>query len=450
MSGSHGKGAVADPRGHNSGRRCSFDESARRIAENSRWLAGGVSSNFRLGMAPTPLVFERGEGACLFDVDGNRLIDYYLGMGPMILGHNPEAVRRAAAAQLDRGILYAGQTDLEAQAARRVCEMVPCAERMRFASSGSEVVQAAFRLARAATGRTKIVKFEGHYHGWLDNVLWSTAPAPDLAGPEDAPRPVGGSKGQEEDAGRNVEVLSWNRLDLVEKRLARGDVAGLIMEAAMCNSGAVAAAPGYLEGVRAACSRHGTILVFDEVITGFRLAPGGAQQRFGVTPDIATFAKAIANGFPVAAIAGRADLLDLFGKGVVHGGTFNAQPVAMAATLATLDALTPELFAAIELRGRRLMDGIRGELAAAGHKAVVTGWPQVFHVAFDLDAPARNWRDLARMNRAKYIRFCAALLANGVRALERGAWFMSAAHDDAIGDETREAVRRAAREVPVT
>ena len=260
---------------------------------------------------------------------------------------------------------------------------------------------------------------------------------------------MGGSKGQEEDAGRNVEVLSWNRLDLVEKRLARGDVAGLIMEAAMCNSGAVAAAPGYLEGVRAACSRHGTILVFDEVITGFRLAPGGAQQRFGVTPDIATFAKAIANGFPVAAIAGRADLLDLFGKGVVHGGTFNAQPVAMAATLATLDALTPELFAAIELRGRRLMDGIRDELAAAGHKAVVTGWPQVFHVAFDLDAPARNWRDLARMNRAKYIRFCAALLANGVRALERGAWFMSAAHDDAIVDETLEAVRRAAREVPV-
>jgi len=185
------------------------------------------------------------------------------------------------------------------------------------------------------------------------------------------------------------------------------------------------------------------------VITGFRLAPGGAQQRFGVTPDIATFAKAIANGFPVAAIAGRGDLLDLFGKGVVHGGTFNAQPVAMAATLATLEALTPELFAAIELRGRRLMDGIHDELAAAGHKAVVTGWPQVFHVAFDLDAPARNWRDLARMNRAKYVRFCAALLANGVRALERGAWFMSAAHDDAIVDETLEAVRRAVREVPV-
>ncbi len=438
--------AGAAQAGHNSGR-CSFDESARRLRENSRWLAGGVSSNFRLGIAPTPLVFERGEGACLYDVDGNRLIDYYLGMGPMILGHSPEGVRRAAAAQLDRGILYAGQTDLEAQAARKVCEMVPCAERMRFASSGSEVVQAAFRLARAATGRKTIVKFEGHYHGWFDNVLWSTAPALDLAGPEDAPVPIPGSKGQEESSGQNVEVLSWNRLDLVEARLARGDVAGVIMEAAMCNAGAVAAAPGYLEGVRAACSRHGTILIFDEVITGFRLAPGGAQARFGVTPDIATFAKAIANGFPVAAIAGRGDILDLFGKGVVHGGTFNAQPVAMAATLATLEALTPELFAGIETRGRRLMDGIAAELAAAGHKAVVTGWPQVFHVAFDLDAPARNWRDLARMNRTKYVRFTAALLAHGVRALERGAWFMSAAHDDAIVDQTLAAVRKAAREI---
>jgi glutamate-1-semialdehyde 2,1-aminomutase len=438
--------AGAAQAGHNSGR-CTFDESARRLRENSRWLAGGVSSNFRLGIAPTPLVFERGEGACLYDVDGNRLIDYYLGMGPMILGHSPEGVRRAAAAQLDRGILYAGQTDLEAQAARKVCEMVPCAERMRFASSGSEVVQAAFRLARAATGRKTIVKFEGHYHGWFDNVLWSTAPALDLAGPEEAPVPIPGSKGQEESAGQNVEVLSWNRLDLVEARLARGDIAGVIMEAAMCNSGAVAAAPGYLEGVRAACSRHGTILIFDEVITGFRLAPGGAQARFGVTPDIATFAKAIANGFPVAAIAGKGEILDLFGKGVVHGGTFNAQPVAMAATLATLDALTPELFAGIETRGRRLMDGIAAELAAAGHKAVVTGWPQVFHVAFDLDAPARNWRDLAKMNRAKYVRFTAALLAHGVRALERGAWFMSAAHDDAIVDQTLAAVRKAAREL---
>src|SRR5690606_18764862 len=137
---------------------------------NSQWIAGGVNSNFRLNISPTPLVFERGEGAYLFDADGNKLIDYYLGMGPMILGHNPLALKKAVTNQIEKGILFAGQTAVEAEAARLVCEMVPSAERMRFGSSGSEVDQAALRLARAATGRNKVVKFEGHYHGWFDNV----------------------------------------------------------------------------------------------------------------------------------------------------------------------------------------------------------------------------------------------------------------------------------------
>ncbi len=441
--------ATAAPakRGHNRGDICAFDESARRIKENARWLAGGVSSNFRLGMAPTPLVFDRGEGPYLYDVDGNELIDYYLAMGPMILGHSPKSVRDAAAAQLDRGLLYAGQTDVEAEAARMICAMVPCAERMRFASSGSEVDQAAIRLARAATGRMTIIKFEGHYHGWFDNVLWSNAPTLEAAGPEDAPNRVAGSLGQDKNAGLHIEVLSWNDLAAVERRLEKGDVAGVIMEPAMCNAGSIKPAPGYLEGVRAACTKHGTILIFDEVITGFRVGPGGAQKLFGVTPDIATFAKAIANGFPVAAIAGRADILDLFAKGVLHGGTFNAQPVAMAATVATLKELTPELYATIAKRGTRLMDGIRTELSAAGIKAVVTGFPQIFHVAFGLDKPARNYRDLVPMDRPRYVKFTTALLRHGVRALERGAWFMSIAHDDAVVDRTLEAVAAAAREI---
>ncbi|MBL8836021.1 MAG: aminotransferase class III-fold pyridoxal phosphate-dependent enzyme [Alphaproteobacteria bacterium] len=439
--------AASAKRGHNRGDICAFDESARRIKENARWLAGGVSSNFRLGMAPTPLVFDRGEGPYLYDVDGNELIDYYLAMGPMILGHSPKSVRDAAAAQLDRGLLYAGQTDVEAEAARMICAMVPCAERMRFASSGSEVDQAAIRLARAATGRMTIIKFEGHYHGWFDNVLWSNAPTLEAAGPEDAPNRVAGSLGQDKNAGLHIEVLSWNDLAAVERRLEKGDVAGVIMEPAMCNAGSIKPAPGYLEGVRAACTKHGTILIFDEVITGFRVGPGGAQKLFGVTPDIATFAKAIANGFPVAAIAGRADILDLFAKGVLHGGTFNAQPVAMAATVATLKELTPELYATIAKRGTRLMDGIRTELSAAGIKAVVTGFPQIFHVAFGLDKPARNYRDLVPMDRPRYVKFTTALLRHGVRALERGAWFMSIAHDDAVVDRTLEAVAAAAREI---
>ncbi|MDX6751205.1 aminotransferase class III-fold pyridoxal phosphate-dependent enzyme [Geminicoccaceae bacterium 1502E] len=424
----------------------SFEESRRLIAAAGRFMPGGVSSNFRIGMAPHPLVFERAEGACLFDVDGNRLIDYYLGMGPMILGHNPESVRKAAVEQLDHGILFGGQSRVEAEAAELFCAMVPCAEKLRFAGSGSEAAQAALRLARAATGRSTIVKFEGHYHGWFDNVLVSVAATPETAGDRARPNRLPGSAGQDATAWGNVEVLTWNDLALLEARLAQGDVAAVIMEPAMCNSGAIFPADGYLEGVRAACSRAGTVLIFDEVITGFRVGPGGAQQRLGVTPDLAIFAKAVANGFPVAAIAGKAELLDLFvAGGALHGGTYNSHPVSMAATLATLRALADgKVHETIERRGRRLMDGIAAALAGAGIPATVTGFPQIFHVAFGLTEPARDYRDLMRMDRARYVRFCGELLKRRVRVLERGAWFMSAAHDDAIVDETLEAVTQAA------
>ena len=426
-----------------------FDESKRRIAATSRFMPGGVSSNFRLGMAPHPLVFERAEGPCLHDVDGNRLIDYYLGMGPMILGHNPRAIRDAVVEQLDKGFLYGGQSPLEAEAAELFCALVPCAEKMRFCGSGSEAVQAALRLARAATGRKVVVKFEGHYHGWFDSVLVSTAATPENAGDPKHPNRNPGSTGQDETAWGNVEVLGWNDLAAVEKRLAAGDVAAVIMETAMCNAGAIFPAPGYLEGVRAACTRAGTVLVFDEVITGFRVAPGGAQQVFGVTPDLATFAKAVANGFPVAAVAGRADLMDLFvSGGAVHGGTYNSQPVSMAATLVTLRTLADgKVMRAIEPHGRRLMDGISAALKKAGVQAAVTGFPQIFHVAFGLTAPAKDYRDLMRMDRARYVRFCAALLKRRVRALERGAWFLSATHDSLIIDETLAAVEDAAAEI---
>jgi len=418
----------------------SFDQSRRRMAEASRYLAGGVSSNFRLGISPTPLVFERADGAYLIDADGNRLIDYYLGMGPMILGHTPQDVIAAVQDQLGRGILYAGQSAVETEAARLVCEIVPCAERVRFNSSGSEAVQAALRLARAATGRRTIVKFDGHYHGWFDNILWSTAPPPG------ANAPVAGSKGQLAEAGADVVALPWNDLAALRDRLARGGVAAVIMEAAMCNAGAIQPLPGYLEGVRAACTEAGTILIFDEVITGFRVGPGGAQERFGVTPDLATFAKAIANGFPVAAVAGRAELMELCTQGVVHGGTYNGGSVGMAACVATLSRLRqPGAFTGMEARGTRLMDGIREAFARAGVPAVVTGFPTIFHVAIGLEAPARNWSDLLRMDRARYVRFTTALLERGVRALERGAWFMSTEHDDAVVDRTLEAVNGAVR-----
>lgn len=417
-----------------------FDESRRRLAEASHYLAGGVSSNFRLGISPTPLVFDRAEGAFLIDADGNRIIDYYLGMGPMILGHTPADVIAAATEQMRKGILYGGQSGPEAEAARLVCEMVPCAERMRFASSGSEAVQAALRIARAATGRRVALKFEGHYHGWFDNILWSTTPPPGATGP------VAGSKGQMET--HEIAVLPWNDLPVLRERLEKRDVAMVIMESAMCNQGALFPSPGYLEGVREICTKTGTVLVFDEVVTGFRVGPGGAQQYFGVTPDLATFAKAIANGFPVAAIAGRADLLDQLAQGVMHGGTYNGQAVTMAATVATLKRLQkPETWEGLNRCGTRLMEGLREEFARAGVPAVVTGFPTVFHVALGMTEPAKNWAGLAGFDRKRYVAFTTALVLRGVRCLERGAWFMSTEHDEAVVDTTLAAVREALTEI---
>ncbi len=425
-----------------------FEESRRGIAAASRFMPGGVSTNFRLGMVPTPLVIDRAEGPYLFDVDGNRLIDYYLGMGPMILGHTPASVKQAVLAQLDRGLLYGAQSRVEAEAAELFCAMVPCAEKLRFTSSGSEAVQAALRLARAATGRRTVIKFEGHYHGWFDSVLVSVAATPETAGDAARPNRNPGSTGQDETAWGSVEVLRWNDLAAVQARLAAGDVAAVIMEPAMCNAGAILPGPGYLQGVRDACTGAGTVLIFDEVITGFRVAPGGAQQVLGVTPDLATFGKCLASGFPVAAVAGRAALLDHFVQGAVHGGTYNAQAVGMAATLATLKALADgRVIDDMAPRGRRLMQGIDARLKAAGIPAVVSGFPQIFHVAFGLTEPARDYRDLMRMDRARYVRFCGALLSRRVRALERGAWFLSAAHDELVIDETLAAVADAAAEV---
>ena len=426
----------------------SFDRSASLIAEAANTIAGGVNSNFRIGMAGGPLVFKRGEGPYLLDVNGNWLIDYYCGMGAMILGHSPKGVQQAVKEQVDKGILYAGQSEIEFEAARIICERIPSAQRIRFGSSGSEVAQAAFRLARAATGKRVILKFEGHYHGWFDNILWSTAPAQNAAGPEDAPVLVPGSVGQDAMDAAGLDVIGWNNLAWLESRLARGDVAGVIMEPAMCNQGAISPAPGYLEGAQESCRRHGAILIFDEVITGFRLGPHGAQGRFGVTPDLSIFAKAMANGFPVAAIVGRADLLDLFATGgVLHGGTFNAQPVTMAAMVATQAALTPEAYEDASRRGVRLRDGIAQVLHETGLKAQVTGFELMFHVGFGLEAPARNYRDLLKGDRPMYVKFAHALLKRGVRVLERGAWFVSFAHDDGVIDATLDAVRGAAKEI---
>lgn len=428
-----------------------FTASARRIAEASKLVPGGVNSNFRHGISPTPLVVERGEGPYLFDIDGNRLIDYYLGMGPMILGHDPPAVIEAVRRQLDRGLLFAAQSEVEYEAAALVNRLVPCAERVRFNCSGSEAVQAAFRLARAATGRPTIVKFEGHYHGWFDNVVWSVSPPAADMGPRDAPAHVPATIGLDPHAGEAIDVVVWNDLDRLAARLRKGDVAGVIMEPIMCNTSAIMPKPGYLEGVRALCDELGVVLIFDEVITGFRVAPGGAQAMLGVTPDLTVFGKAIANGLPVAAIVGKAAIMDLtVTKKVMHGGTYNAHPLGMAATVATLSTIADgTVHAAIAVRGRRLMEGFATILRDRQIAGQVQGLPHVFQVSLGRREPITDYRDQVANDKAAYVRLTTALLGHGVRALERGAWFMSAAHDDAVVDATIAAFDRAVAEALV-
>ncbi len=398
-------------------------------------LSGGVSSNFRLHEKPSGMFFDRAEGSRLFSVDGMCYIDYALGMGPVILGHAHPAVNRAVADSLARGQLYAGQHAAEAQLAKLVCGVVPCAEQVRFSLSGSEAIQAALRLARAYTGRTRIIKFQGHYHGWFDSVYTG------VRGEGTAE-----SEGQDAAAFANVSVLPWNNLPALATAI-RSDVAAVIMEPVMCNTSVIFPCPGYLEGVRALCSRNGTVLIFDEVITGFRLALSGAQSLLGVTPDLAVFAKAMANGFPVSCLAGKARLMDLIGSGrVMHGGTYNSNVVSTAAALATLEELSkPGVYDKLNETGNRLIAGLRSAARETNVSLLIQGAGSVFHTAFTDAAAIRNYREHTQTDATRLAAFVEALATNGVRITRRGTWFLSAAHTQDDLEATLGAAARALR-----
>ena len=409
-----------------------------------RVIAGGVNSNVRLLAVPQPLFFSHGEGARITDVDGNTYLDYVLGQGPLIHGHGHPEILEAVCRGMERGMMFAAQHEAEIRLADKVCEMVPCAERVRIASAGSEAVQAALRIARAHTGRQKIVKFEGHYHGWFDNVLASVAPPVEVAGPPGAPNTVPGSKGISTAAQEDLIVLPWNDAELLERtlRARAGEIAAVITEPVMCNVGCILPLPGYLERMRALCTELGLVLIFDEIITGFRLAPGGAQQHFGVIPDLATFAKAMAGGFPISCLGGRADLMETLAQGVNHSGTYNANVLVVEAALASLELLTRNDNAAYEhlhRLGSRLRDGVAVAFEAVGMRVQIQGAGPMFHVAF-ADEPLTDYRSAARMDSPRYHRLTAALMERGLRVLERGIWYVSTAHNDADIDSTVDAL----------
>jgi glutamate-1-semialdehyde 2,1-aminomutase len=406
-----------------------------------RSLAGGVSSPFRAHF-PVPLYFQDGCGARLVDVDGNEYIDYTLAWGPLILGHRHpklvEAMQQAAGAPH----VYGAQHALEIEVAEKLQECIPCAERVAFTSSGSEAVQLALRLARAATGRNLIVKFEGHYHGWMDSVLLSYRAPADRLGPVEAPTVALGSRGQVPNAADNVIALTWNDAQAVERTFEQrgSDIAAVITEPVLCNSGCLTPEPGYLNALRELTRRHGALLIFDEVITGFRMSLGGAQTAFGITPDLATFGKAVAGGLPLSVVAGRADVLELMmSGGVSFGGTFNGNPVCLAAANATLTELMRhegETIAHANETGRCLIDGLAASAARHSVPLQIRGFGAAFALHFTSKATLRHWRDTFVDDRERLGRWIRGALESGVYLLPDGRLYVSAVHTDREVEQT--------------
>jgi glutamate-1-semialdehyde 2,1-aminomutase len=414
-------------------------------AQNS--LAGGVSSPFRAKF-PIPLYFADGCGCRVRDVDGNQYIDYALAWGPNILGYRHpkmvEAVARAAAGPH----IYGCQHELEIQVAEKIQSLVPCAERVAFTSSGSEAVQLMMRLARARTGRPLILKFEGHYHGWMDTALWSHHPKREDLGPRESPAPVAESRGQLPLAGGSIVVRPWNDAALVEEAFAqnRDRIAGVLMEPVLCNSGCILPRDGYLAQVRELCTRNGALLLFDEIITGFRMNPGGAQTHYKVTPDLATFGKAAAGGVPLSVIAGRGEVLELlFTGGVSFGGTFNGNPISLAGAHASLEEISRDDGAALRhanRMGERLMAGIRQIAADRGLKLLVSGFGAAFALHFTHRTELREYRDVLDDDAAALQRFLHAAMTEGIHLLPDGRFYVSAAHGEQDIEETLAALGR--------
>ncbi len=422
-----------------------FPRSAQLLDKSKQYLAGGVSSLVRASSKP-PLFFRSASGSRLTDVDGNEYLDYALAWGPLILGHSHPSVLNAVRRQLGKFQVLGAQHELEIAVAKQICELVPCAELVAFSSTGSEPVQMALRLARAHTGKRKFIKFEGHYHGWHDNVLISFHPDPNS---HKGYQPVPVAEGQSSSVLKDICILPWNDLERLEDTVAKHhqDIAAIITEPILCNSSCLMPLPGYLKGMRDLCTRYGIVLIFDEVITGFRVAPGGAQELLGVTPDLATYGKAIAGGFPLSVVAGRKDIMRLIAEHrVLHGGTFNGNPISLAAAEASLKVLAGQRGAAlkrINKTGKSLIQGIKELAVELKIPILINGVGAVFHLSFTDRQEMHNYRDTLDCNVEARDEFLKGMLQFGVYLLPDGRWYVSAAHSDRDGERTLDSVRKA-------
>lgn len=400
----------------------------------------GVNSNFRFwGEGITPYV-ARAKGAYLWDVDGNRYIDYRLAFGPIILGHAYDEVNAKVHAEIDQSVLSAMTSELEIEVAEMLIAMCPCVEMVRLACSGTEATMHAMRVARAYTGREKVIKFEGMYHGFQDYTLFSTYAPAEAYGNINNPIPIPASSGIPKTLNDLIITLPFNNFDILERTLKRlgNDVAAIITEPCMGNCSAIPPAPGFLDFIRQKCTEYGIVFILDEVKTGFRIARGGAQEYYHLTPDLATYAKALGNGYPIAAFGGKKEIMSIIGKGVAQGGTYNNNKPGVAAAYATLKLLMEKpILETINLRGQKLMQGLKDIFDRAGIQASVHGYPAMFSFAVGCDQVSAQ-RDWQETEREYYLRLIEYAIERGVMPDHdpREPWFLCYSHSDADIDES--------------
>jgi glutamate-1-semialdehyde 2,1-aminomutase len=415
-----------------------FDSSIKLFDSAKRLMPGGVSSPVR-AISPHPFYTTKAEGPYLWDADGNRFIDYCLAYGPMILGHRHPAIVRAVTDQLQKGWLYGTPTEQEIRLAQRIHGLCPSMEMLRFVSTGTEATMAALRVARGATGRDKIVKIEGGFHGAHDSVLIKAGSGATTLGIPD-------SRGVPTDTAKNTLQVPYNDLEALEKVLKnfRGLIACLIMEPVLGNVGPVLPQEGYLEAVRDLTEEHDVLLIFDEVITGFRLSLGGAQEYYGVKPDLTTLGKIIGGGFPIGIFGGRSDLMEQVAPsgGIYQAGTFNGSPVSLASGMATLDVMEKENVLA-KLNG--IGDEMRKDLQEIvddlklGYSVV--GIASMFKIFFGPEP--QNYGQALKCDKAGYLAFFRRMLDSGIflTPSQYETDFISAAHSKEVIETTLEAFR---------
>ena len=424
-----------------------WSKSARLFARAQKILPGGVNSPVRAftAVGGEPLFIKRGKGPYLEDVDGNRYVDYVMSWGPLIHGHAPRGLIRALSQAAKDGTSYGAPTELEVRLGEKVRALMPSLERVRFVNSGPEATMSAVRLARAATGRDRIVKFEGCYHGHADPFLVKAGSGATTLGTPTSP-------GVPRKAVQHTLLATYNDLRSCERLCDahRGQIAALIVEPLAGNMGVVLPADNFLQGLRELCDRNGILLVFDEVISGFRVGPGGAQQVWKVKPDLTCLGKIIGGGLPVGAYGGRADLMDYVSPAgpVYQAGTLSGNPLAMAAGLWALSALTRPLYKQLARLGSMLATGLADAAREAGLPLQVNAMGSVL-TPFFTDAPVRDYRSALQANNLQYAAFFRAMLARGIYPppSQFEAWFLSAAHTEAAVRKTVRVAREAMREV---